>query len=313
MEPTVAAGRRTQNRTIVLFLHRMPHSTEPQAPLNGGSPVANAAIRPVIGVFDSGVGGLSVLRALRSTLRNAALIYVADSGHAPYGERSEEWLQARCATLAHFLRARGADMMVVACNTATAAAVPLLRASHPTWPIVGIEPGIKPAVLTSTNRRVGVMATTATLRSQRYAKLLAEHGSGAMVVAQACTGLAMAIEQGDEAAISALVDRHTQPLRQAEVDTVVLGCTHYPFARGWIEHAMGSEVSIVDTAQAVARRAASLLMAGECNGATRPDEFWTSGDPTALESFAQRWLGWTISAQRLKDPEYAPGAAAPDR
>jgi glutamate racemase len=275
----------------------------------------------VIGVFDSGVGGLSVLRALRSTLSNAALIYVADSGHAPYGERSDQWLQARCATLADFLRARGADMMVVACNTATAAAVPLLRASHPTWPIVGIEPGIKPAVLNSSSRRVGVMATTATLRSQRFAKLLADHGSGAMVIAQACTGLAMAIEQGDEAAIGALVDQHTQRLREAQVDTVVLGCTHYAFAHRWISQTMGPNVAIIDTAHAVARRASSLLVATApspqsdhqlISPPTRA-EFWTSSEPAALEHFAERWLGWEIKASRLDDQASARAVAAPDQ
>lgn len=304
----------------------MPQSTEPKAPPNEGSAAESAPARPVIGVFDSGVGGLSVLPALRAAVSEAVLIYVADSGYAPYGERGDEWLQARCATLANFLRSRGADMMVVACNTATAAAAPLLRASHPTWPIVGIEPGIKPAVLNSARRRVGVMATTATLRSQRYAKLLAEHGSGAMVVAQACTGLALAIEQGDEATIGALVDQHTQPLRKAQVDAVVLGCTHYPFARAWIERAMGPDVAIVDTAQAVARRVASLLLDEGSSrtlrlaktptapgSASGQDEFWTSGDPVALESFAQRWLGSTISARRLTDPECAPCAATPDR
>jgi hypothetical protein len=208
---------------------------------------------------------------------------------------------------------------------------------------VGIEPGIKPAVQGSARGRVGVMATTATLRSQRYARLLADHGRGAVVVAQACTGLAMAIERGDEAAIRVLVSEHAQPLRQAQVDTVVLGCTHYPFAREWIEQAMGPGVAIIDTAQAVARRAAHLL-----RGESRPEvhpvvrplirpvvcpgpdptapqqgqgpgqmrapvqgEFWTSGDPAALQAFAGRWLGWTINAQRLTDPAVEPGAAAP--
>jgi glutamate racemase len=235
--------------------------------------------------------------------------------------------------LAGFIREQGAGLMVMACNSATAAAAPLLRTVHAGWPIVGMEPGVKPAVLASPSGRVGVMATTATLRSQRYARLLADHGSGAQVFAQACTGLAMAIEQGNEPLIRALVNEHTGPLLAAQVDTVVLGCTHYPFARGWIESSMGPGVHILDTADAVARRAASLILESREDDsgltATRGDHglpkaitadhsrpvdpdmrFWTSGEPAALNVFAQRWLGWSIKAEPLPRSAFAPGEAA---
>ena len=175
---------------------------------------------------------------------------------------------------------------------------------------------------------IGVMATGSTLRSERYARLLREHAAGVRVVAQACTGLALAIERGDAAHINALVDEHTRPLRQAEVDVVVLGCTHYPFVRHLIERAMGPQTLVLDTAEAVARRAASLLSGGPGQGqvpaptgglstgtlqwsSTVPSpsselqaltqaRFWTSGPPAALQDFAARWLGWAIKPQLLE-------------
>ena len=267
----------------------------------------------VVGVFDSGVGGLSVLPALRRSLPTARLVYVADSGHAPYGEREDAWLLDRCHGIARFLKARGAQVMVMACNTATAAAAHPLRTLYPDWPIVGIEPGIRPAVQHSARHRVGVMATSATLRSARFERLLAAYGQDAVVVAQACTGLAMAIERGDEPQIESLVMQHTQVMREAGVDTVVMGCTHYPFARPWIERAMGPGVTLVDTADAVARRAAELALPMAAMQQTKPAtqaadqpmeptpcEFWTSGDPAALQAFARRWLGWAITAESLE-------------
>jgi glutamate racemase len=265
------------------------------------------------------VGGLSVLPSLQRCLPQARLVYAADSGYAPYGERDEAWLQDRSLQMARFLRSRGADLLVVACNTATAAALPHLRAQHTDCAIVGIEPGIKPAVAQSAARRIGVMATEATLRSQRFNRLLAEYADGTQVVAQACQGLAWAIERADAPRIQALVEQHTEPLRQARVDTVVLGCTHYAFARRWIECAMGPEVTLVDTADAVARRAASLVTGSAGQTALleklgpagklgplqpleptgRDLEMWTSAAPTDLERFALRWLSWSISAQPL--------------
>lgn len=257
----------------------------------------------MVGVLDSGVGGLSVVPALAQALPHAQLVIVADSGHAPYGERSDHWLQQRCAELASFLRDQGADMLVLACNTATAAAAAHLRAVHADWPIVGIEPGIKPARQLSRSGRIGVMATGGTLRSERYARLLREHGQDAVITAQACTGLAMAIEQGNETLIESLVMEHTHALRDAQVDVVVLGCTHYPFVRDMIQRVMGPDVVLLDTAQAVARRAASVLMterAAPPAGASSPEpRFWTSGDPQALQRFAARWLGWSIKARLL--------------
>lgn len=251
---------------------------------------------PCIGVFDSGVGGLSVLHALHRALPHAPLLYVADSGHAPYGERDDAHVLERSHRIARFLRERGAQMLVVACNTATAVAAPSLRAEHADWPIVGIEPGVKPAAVLTHNGHIGVMATSVTLRSARFRRLLAAHGAHATVHLQPCPGLAHAIEGGDLGSyeLAALVERHTAPLRAAACDVVVLGCTHYSYAAPLIQTALGEKVRLVDTADAVARHTATLASRLP-HAPPRLDEaslrFWTSGDTARLSVLVARWLG----------------------
>lgn len=216
---------------------------------------------PRIGVFDSGVGGLSVLRAIQAALPTAPLTYFADSGHAPYGDKTDAFLLDRSHHIAAHLIGQGCGALVIACNTATAVAANALRQAWPAIPIVAVEPGVKPAVLASKNRRVGVLGTGITLASPRFQRLLEEHGQGAHVITQPCAGLALAIESGDlrSAAIHELVQRYCEPLRQAGVDTVVLGCTHYAFIRDSIEAAMGPDVKVMDTAEAVARQTVRVL------------------------------------------------------
>jgi glutamate racemase len=252
---------------------------------------------PCLGVFDSGVGGLSVLRALRRELPSARLLYLADSGHAPYGERDEAFVIERSRCAAAFLRAQGAQLMVVACNTATAAAVRALRDAHPGWPLVGIEPGIKPAVALTHNSQVGVMATQGTLVSAKFRELALTHGGGATLHLQACTGLAQAIEGGDAALMQALVAQHTAPLRAAGCDVVALGCTHYPFALPLIAAALGPQVQLVDTADAVARHTARLAAGLPTQARAGDTLLWSSGDPAALEAFARRWLDVPLSVR----------------
>ena len=240
-----------------------------------------------IGLFDSGVGGLSVLRALRPRCPDAVLHCVADAGQAPYGDRDEAFVRERALRIGRHLAGAGAQILVVACNTATAAAVDALRAAFGTLPVVGIEPGIKPAMALSRNGRIGVMATSTTLRSARFLALLQAHAGSAEVHLQACPGLATAIETGDLDAppLRALVERHTGPLRAAGVDTVVLGCTHYVFARAAIQACFGDAVGIVDTADAVARRTADLCAGLHVNsGASTSGEVLleTTGDAEPL-------------------------------
>lgn len=254
---------------------------------------------PRIGVFDSGLGGVSVLRALRAARPDADLIYAADSGHAPYGERDAGHVLARSEVLTEHLLAEGAELLVIACNTATAVAAAALRARHPDLGIVGVEPGLKPALAASPGGRIGVMATQATLGSPKFRRLLDELLAGApagtRIHLQACPGLAAAIEAGepDSPAVRAAVAPHAAALRAHGVDTVVLGCTHYPFAAGPIAEALGPGVRLIDTAEAVARQASRRIGARPPAdvGASGGLALWTSGVPDTLARFVARGLG----------------------
>lgn len=267
---------------------------------------AASAMQPLrVGVFDSGVGGLSVMRAIRAQLPGAELLYAADTAYLPYGDRSEAFIVDRSERFARFLRGQGAQVVVVACNTATAAAVAALRAAMPALRIVGVEPGIKPAVAASPARRVGVLATTRTLASEKFRKLAQAHAGDARLTLQACPGLADAIEAADAhgSGLDVLVERYCAPLRDAGVDVAVLGCTHYVFARELFERSLPG-VTLIDTADAVARQTARL--ATELDGApavepATPLRAWSSGNPRMVEAFARRWLGVAVDVQALPD------------
>ena len=259
-----------------------------------------------VGVFDSGVGGLSVLRDLKRELPRASLIYVADSGYAPYGERSDDFVAGRSERIAGWLVEMGCDALVIACNTATAVAAERLRAVWPGLPIVGVEPGLKPAVALTRNGRIGVMATTATLRSAKFLRLLDAHaGGGVAVHLQPCPGLAQAIERHDTGTpeLLRLIDTHTAPLRAAAVDVVVLGCTHYPLVREAIEAALGAGVAIIDTAEAVARhaarRCAGLEGRAADDGGLPQVLLHTTGSPSELQQIARRWLPFAFEIGAL--------------
>jgi glutamate racemase len=264
-------------------------------------------VPPRIGVFDSGLGGLSVLRSIRQQLPAAQLLYVADSGHAPYGERGDDYVCARSLVIADFLYRQGAQLLVIACNTATAAAAIALRARYPEGRIVGVEPGLKPAAALSRNGRVGVMATNGTLRSERFRLLAQAHAAHLDLRLQACTGLAAAIEAGeiDSPAVRERVNTHCAELRAQDVDTVVLGCTHYPFVAHHIQAAMGDTVRLIDTSNAVARRTVSLVGASgtastEREATTAPlAQLWTTGDVGTLQGFVQRWLDFPCAFEAL--------------
>lgn len=199
--------------------------TTPYAP-DSRAPSARAPI----GVFDSGLGGLSVLRAVRERLPDEALVYVADSRHAPYGPRDDVFIVERTLAIGEWLVAQGAKALVVACNTATAQSIAIVRERLPI-PLVGVEPGIKPAALHSKTRVAGVLATQATLRSARFEALLARHAADCRFLCQPGHGLVEAIERGDTGspALRALLASYLEPMLEAGADTLVLGCTHYPF------------------------------------------------------------------------------------
>jgi glutamate racemase len=270
-------------------------------------------MRQPIGVFDSGVGGLSILQALRAELPHEDFIYVADSGHAPYGEREDCFVVARSQAITRHLLAQqhiNIKALVIACNTATAAAIDVLRAEHPTLPIIGVEPALKPAALLSRTRRIGVMATRSTLASARFKTLLQSLASQATFVLQPCDGLAGAIERGGVDAadgpenatkIIAMCASNVRAMGQfgfkdGEIDTLVLGCTHYPFASEHLRKILGPDIQFLDTGAPVARQTRLRLPAAAQHtdvaipAATGGVRLFTTGQPSALQAAAQRWL-----------------------
>ncbi|MDR2220831.1 MAG: glutamate racemase [Methylobacillus sp.] len=235
-----------------------------------------------IGVFDSGVGGLSVLHHIRTELPCEHLLYIADSAHAPYGGKSTEEICARASALSEFLIAHDAKALVVACNTATAAAIAMLRERY-AIPVIGMEPAVKPAVTATKSGVVGVLATTGTLQSARFAALLENYGQNVRVVTQGCPGLVECVERGELATTATrnLLNGYLQPLLEQGADTLVLGCTHYPFLKPLIRELAGENIALIDTGAAVAQQVRRRVAeAGLLSPATMPGSvrFWTSGD-----------------------------------
>lgn len=216
-----------------------------------------------IGIFDSGIGGLSVLRHVHTLMPDESLLYFADSGFAPYGEKPEAVIVERAVSIAAFLLTQHIKALVVACNTATAAAIAGLRARYPELPVVGVEPGLKPAASLTRSGTIGVLATANTLASEKFLKLQSQvaHDARVTFLLQACSGLAHQIEKGELSSRETyqLVERYVKPLVEQGADTLVLGCTHYPFVEQLIRESAGPAVSIVDTGEPVARQLQRLL------------------------------------------------------
>lgn len=253
-----------------------------------------------IGAFDSGVGGLSVLRALRARLPQEHFIYFADSAHAPYGERGDAYVTARSlAVAAQLVEQHGIKALVVACNTATAAAIDTLRATWPEMPVVGVEPALKPAAALTRTGLVGVLATRGTLASNRFAALHDSLKLQVRYVLQPCDGLAEAIEHQHTAVAAALCQHYIHAMgtfgaANEQVDTLVLGCTHYPFVADTLQGLVGPAVRLLDTGDPVAQQLARrLATAALCRASTAQGglHFMASGDLPALHATAARWLG----------------------
>jgi glutamate racemase len=258
-----------------------------------------------IGVFDSGVGGLSILRALRAELPGEDFVYFSDAGHAPYGEKGEEFVSNRSLAIAvDLLEQHRIKGLVIACNTATAAAVHLVRARHTHLPVVGVEPALKPAAALTKTGHVAVLATRGTLASAKFQALQASLQAQADFVLVPCDGLAAAIESFDEERIRALCRRYTREVccfgtAPGEIDTLVLGCTHYPFAAEVFRELLGPDIQLVETGEPVARQTRRLL---EAQGLLNPHgsgavQWRTTGAPEALRAAAARWLGLDTQAE----------------
>ena len=250
--------------------------------------------RHPIGIFDSGLGGLTVAREIRRRLPSEDIVYIADTAYCPYGGRPLEEISARAVVVTEALIAREAKLVVAACNTASGAAIDLLREIFD-LPIVGLEPAVKPAAASSVLRRIAVLATPATLRTDRFHRLVDRHGVGVEVIKVPCPGFVELVEAGDisgERAVTTVREALT-PILEIGVDRVVLGCTHYPFLRSAIETVLGSAVEILDSGAAVARQVERVL--GDRGLAASGNEggirLLTTGDPVIVQPAAERLWG----------------------
>ncbi|SOY88330.1 Glutamate racemase [Cupriavidus taiwanensis] len=284
---------------------RLPPSPPAPLPPSGRGEQTLLPLHPVnpapIGVFDSGLGGLSVLREIRALLPHEPLLYLADSKYAPYGEKPEHFVEARTLQACEWMIGQGCKALVIACNTATGHAVALLRERLPV-PIIGVEPGLKPAAAASISKVVGVLATANTLKSAKFARLLASLDGESRFLCQAGLGLVTLVEQGqlDGPAVRERLEAYLKPMLDAGADTLVLGCTHYPFLEGAIRAIAGDRLALVDTGIAVARQLARKLdehALAAPPGAAGHDRFLSTKDAAHLRAMVAALL------QRQADAE----------
>ena len=266
-----------------------------------------------IGIFDSGVGGLSVLRAIRQQLPGENIVFFGDQEHVPYGPRPLQQVRDFSEAITRFLLGSGAKLIVVACNTASAAALHDLRQTFPDIPFVGMEPAVKPAAETTRTGVVGVLATPATFQGALYASVVERFANGVTLLQDTCPGLVQQIEKGelDSDATRKILERSLRPMMEKNIDTVVLGCTHYPFVIPLIQQITGPDVRVIDPAPAVARQVGRLLdAAGLRQTSSQPGEvrMFTSGDIGSLQLLLPRLLGesgsvekatWTVKGKNL--------------
>lgn len=258
-----------------------------------------------IGIFDSGSGGLSVLRAVREQMPAEELIYFGDHAHVPYGPRPLDEVCVFSEEITHFLLARGSKIIIVACNSASAAALPHLRRTFPEISFVGMEPAVKPAVEHTQSGLVGVLATPATFQGALYASVLERFAQGVTVLQDVCPGLVAQIEKGALAApeTESILRAALEPMLAKGIDTVVLGCTHYPFVIPLIQHIVGPTVRVIDPAPAIARQAGRLLDAGVLRHSPResaPLTYYTSGAAETFEALLPVLIGEKGKVQEMR-------------
>ncbi|MEW6718239.1 MAG: glutamate racemase [Chloroflexota bacterium] len=266
-----------------------------------------------IGVFDSGVGGLSVMQAIREQLPDERLLYLADQAHVPYGTKSLAEVRSYAEGITRFLLAKGCKLIVVACNTASAASLHYLRQVFPGVPIVGMEPAVKPAAERTQTGVVGVLATTATFQGELYASLLERFANDVTVLQDTCPGLVSLIEAGNLEGEEPrrVLESALRPMLHQGIDVVVLGCTHYPFITPLIQAIVGPGVKVIDPAPAVARQVKRVL---EENGLRHPAEngavafgspmvsyrYFTTGDAFQLQGMLLKLIGERAPVERLR-------------
>jgi glutamate racemase len=258
-----------------------------------------------IGIFDSGVGGISVLRAIRRQMPEESIRYFGDQGHVPYGSRSMEQIQDFSEAITRFLLEQGAKLIVVACNTASAAALTSLRGKFPNIKFFGMEPAVKPAAEHTQTGKVGVLATPATFQGALYASVVDRFASGVELFPETCPGLVQQIEQGnlDGEEPRKILEDALLPMLEKNIDTVVLGCTHYPFVIPLIQQIVGDGVRVIDPAPAVAEQTGRLMQANEMrnnSGTKGAVKFYTSGDPDVLKSLLPLLMGEAGEVQRVE-------------
>ncbi|HKI54570.1 MAG TPA: glutamate racemase [Anaerolineales bacterium] len=258
-----------------------------------------------IGIFDSGIGGLSVLRAIRAQMPAENILYFGDQGHIPYGPRPMEQIRDFSEAITNFLLEQNAKIIVVACNTASAAALKYLREKFPDVQFVGMEPAVKPAAERTQTGRVGVLATPATFQGALYASVVERFANGVELFQNTCNGLVEQIEQGNLTGDETrkILEDVLHPMLEQNIDTVVLGCTHYPFVIPLIEQIVGVDVRVIDPAPSVAKQVHRLLEAGDTlneSDANGKVKFFTSGDPEVLKSQLPLMLGETGEVNRVE-------------
>ncbi len=256
-----------------------------------------------IGVFDSGLGGLSILRHLKKQLTHESFIYVADSANAPYGDKSELFIQQRCLSIADFLSCHHITALVVACNTATAAAVELIR-NRLDIPVVAIEPALKPASIMTKSGKIGVLATASTLQSTQYQSLLDKYTTDIVCFEQAAHGLVEKVEAGqlNHAATEELLRQYLNPMMNEGVDCIVLGCTHYPFLLPVIRNIVGNDIEIIDTGVAVAEQLNSVISEDTsfCSAANEAqDKYFSSANKEHAKEMINMLLGLNVEVESL--------------
>ena len=266
-----------------------------------------------IGIFDSGIGGITVLRAIHQLMPDEPLIYLADQAHVPYGPRPMQEVRQFSEVITRYLLDQGSRLIVVACNTASAAALKYLRQVFPEIPFVGMEPAVKPAAEHTRSGVVGVLATPATFQGELYASVVERFGQGVKLIQHTCPGLVTQIEDGEmeSSATYKILEEAIQPMLEQGIDTIVLGCTHYPFVIPLIQHIAGPDVRVIDPAPAVARQVQRLLVASSLLDLEAPLlgkivkkplrllHFFTTGSPSNLERMLPALLGEKLPVEGL--------------